>query len=261
MKNGIKRALWRWGAGGAGLFLAAGAAPALALADQTWIAGEGYDSGTCASYQPCATLAFAQTQTAPGGTINIIDSANYGPLVITKALTIRSELGTAAVTTSIRIAAAATDKIMLLGLDLEGIHAGTAYPYGVKIEQAREVLIQNCRIKNYTGDPTNGAAVYIVNSGATRVTVDSSTLFNNTMGVIVSNAPGGGGHLKLYRSLLLANPTAGVRVTAAGNDALLVGNIILGSAKALDIWPGGAATSYGDNVLTSGDAPTLMSKN
>ena len=243
-----------------GLFGLSGACRADALANQTWVAAEGYDAGNCSAYNPCATLAYAHGQTAPGGTLSVMDTGNYGPLVITKAITLRTDFGTAAVVTSIRIAAGPNDKILLLGLDLEGIGPATTYGYGVRVEQAREVLIQNCRIKDYTGDATNGAAVYIANTAATRVTVDSSTLFNNTMGVVVSNAPGGAGHLKLYRSLVLANPSAGVRVTAAGNDALLVGNIILGSAKALDIWAGGMVSSYGDNVLTSGDAPTILTK-
>ena len=245
----------------AGVLLVGGVPAHAALAAQTWVASEGGDYGTCASYQPCLTLAFAQAQTAAGGTISVIDSADYGPLTITKGLTIRGDIGQPVIITSIRVAAGLTDRIQLEGLDFEGIAASTTYAYGVKVEQAADVLIQNCRFKDYTGDAVDGAAVYIASTGSSRVTVDGSTLFNNTMGVNVLNATGGAGHLKLYRSLLLANPAAGVRVTGAGNDALLVGTIILGSAKALDIRGGSSIKSYGDNVLTSGDAPTLLPKN
>ena len=234
---------------------------AQAAADQTWVAAEGGDYGTCASIQPCATLAYAINQTVAGGTISVMDTGNYGPVTITRPVTIRSDLGTAQVITSIRIVAGPTDRILLLGLDLEGRAAGSSYAYGVRVEQAADVMIQNCRINDYTGDASNGAAVQIVPTSAARVTLDGVTLFNNTMGVLVSNGTGGAGHLKLYRSLLLTNPAAGVRVAGSGNDALLVGTIILGSTKALDIGSGAVIKSYGDNVLTSGDAPTLVPKN
>ena len=247
------------------LFAFAGCAPAIAaaaaLADQTWVAGEGFDTGACDSTQPCATLAYAQTQTASGGTISVMDSANYGEVTITKSLTIRGDIGTPALITSIRILAGVADRVLILGVDLEGTAGGKSYVNGIKIEGAAEVLIQNCRIKGYTGSTTDGAGIYIATGTATRVTVDGSTLFYNTMGIMVSSTVFGAGHLKLYRSLLLGNGASGVRVQGNGNDALLVGTIILGSAKALDIKPGGNIKSYGDNVLTSGDTPVVLPKN
>jgi hypothetical protein len=46
----------------------------------------------------------------------------------------------------------------------------------------------------------------------------------------------------MFRSLLLANYTAGVRVVNTGNDVLMAGSNVLGSVKALDFRMGGRAS-------------------
>jgi hypothetical protein len=59
-----------------------------ALADRTWVSGKGADSGTCALEFPCNTFAFALTQTAAGGEIDVLDQADYGPVTITQSVSI-----------------------------------------------------------------------------------------------------------------------------------------------------------------------------
>jgi hypothetical protein len=75
----------------AGALLAIGfsAAPAHALATRTWVSGHGADSGACALAAPCRTFAFALTQTASGGEIDVLDPAGYGTVNITQAISIR----------------------------------------------------------------------------------------------------------------------------------------------------------------------------
>jgi hypothetical protein len=66
----------------AGALLALGfsAVPAHALAARTWVSGHGADSGACTLAAPCRTFAFALTQTASGGEIDVLDPAGYGPV-------------------------------------------------------------------------------------------------------------------------------------------------------------------------------------
>lgn len=233
--------------------------PARAGMDQTWVAAEGQDSGMCLIYLPCATLAFALDQTATGGTINVIDSGYYGSVTVNKALTIRSEMGSPDMIASITIDAGAADKVMISGIDLQGSAQtlGVYYPYGIYIKQAADVLIHNVRIKDYNAAGTAGAAIYINSSSAVRVTVNDSILYNNTVGTIVTSQ-NGNAHLKAYRTLYVSNTEAGVRVIGAGNDAMMAGNNMLGSAKSMDLQRGGAARSFGNNSLTSGDVPIGM---
>jgi hypothetical protein len=74
------------------------AAPAHALATRTWVSGHGADSGACGLAAPCRTFAFALSQTATGGEIDVLDPAGYGAMIITKAVSIVNDgVGTAGV--------------------------------------------------------------------------------------------------------------------------------------------------------------------
>lgn len=247
-----------WGVIRGALALAAvlgGAATASAATiDQTWVAAEGSDSATCISWDPCLTLAKAASVTTTGGTIFVTDSGNYGAVTLTRSMNIRSEIGHPTMVAQIHIVAGAADRFTITGLDLEGTAttSGIAYSYGLKIDGALEVMIQDVGIRNYqSGDAT---ALEITSAYQVRVTLDNCTLYNNQIGALVTDN-GGTGHLKMFRSLLLANYTAGVRVVNTGNDVLMAGSNILGSIKALDLQNGGAGKSYGNNTLTSGDIP------
>jgi len=249
----------RWLAAGLGVMLAMIATPAQAGMDQTWVAAEGVDSGLCLIYLPCQTLSFALDQTAPGGTINVIDSGAYGTVTVNKSITIRSELGSPSIIANIIINAATTDKVMISGLDLEGAAQtlGIAYPYGIAVVQAADVLILNMRIKDFNAAGTVGAGVYVNSTSQVRVTLNDCVLYNNTVGVVVTSK-NGNAHLKAFRTLLVSNTEAGVRVIGNGNDAMMSSNNMLGSVKSMDLQGGGAARSFGNNAITSGDVPIGM---
>ena len=237
--------------------LAAGSAPALAQATRTWVSGVGDDANPCSRTAPCKTFAGAISKTAAGGEINVIDSGGFGAVTITKSLTIRAvgvEAGVLVIgTNGIIVNAATTDRVVLDGLDIEGFSNGTSLN-GVNVIQAADVLIKDCNIRGFNN--ASSAGVVIANSAATaRVTIDHSTINNNTNGVNIT-AAAGFGHLKLFNSLLLNNAADGVKVSGAGNDVIISNNQILGSPKSLEILSGGAVKSYGNNVLPSGDPPT-----
>ncbi|MDQ6701827.1 MAG: hypothetical protein M3Z96_01330 [Pseudomonadota bacterium] len=60
----------------AGALLAFGlSAVAAHAANRTFVSGKGTDSGACALAAPCRTFAFALTQTAAGGEIDVLDPA------------------------------------------------------------------------------------------------------------------------------------------------------------------------------------------
>src|SRR5262245_26487825 len=55
---------------------------AQAQATRTYVSGQGKDGNPCTVTQPCQTLQTALAQTAAGGTIYVLSSANYGNLTI-----------------------------------------------------------------------------------------------------------------------------------------------------------------------------------
>src|SRR4029453_10726274 len=64
---------------------------------RTYVSGLGDDSGPCTETAPCRTFQTAGGLTLAGGEIFVLDSANYGPVTIDKALTIMSDGGVAGI--------------------------------------------------------------------------------------------------------------------------------------------------------------------
>lgn len=54
----------------------------------TWVASNGNDANSCLRDGPCRTFAAAYAKTEPLGTIRAVDAADYGPLTITKSITL-----------------------------------------------------------------------------------------------------------------------------------------------------------------------------
>jgi hypothetical protein len=124
--------------------------PARALSLQTYVSGKGTDTGACATpATACRTFAFAIVQTANSGEIKAIDPANYGPVTITKAISIVGHDGAGialASGTAIAVTAGASDSINLRGLTLDG--AGTA-SQGIFLSSAGSATITNCFVHHF----------------------------------------------------------------------------------------------------------------
>src|SRR4029079_1111985 len=103
--------------------------PSVAPQMRTYVSGMGNDANPCTVSLPCQTFQTALALTTPGGTIFVLDSANYGPVTINKAITITSEGATAGVLATsgvgITISAGANDVINLRGLEIDGGNTGT----------------------------------------------------------------------------------------------------------------------------------------
>jgi hypothetical protein len=95
------------------------AVPAQAGPNRTFVSGTGTDSGTCSRTAPCRTFAFALTQTAAGGEIDVLDPADYGTVIINTAISIINDgVGVAAIqagssVNGVTINAGASDSVHL----------------------------------------------------------------------------------------------------------------------------------------------------
>src|SRR5437868_15376679 len=102
-------------------------ASASAQASRTWVSGVGDDANPCSRTAPCKTFPGAISKTAAGGEINCLDPGGFGTVTITKAISIYCEgvIGgiLASGVTGVIVNAAATDHVVLRGLDIDG--AGT----------------------------------------------------------------------------------------------------------------------------------------
>src|SRR5215469_2475697 len=122
-----------------------------ALANRTFVSGNGSDANPCSLAAPCRSFTGALGQTNPGGEIAVLDTAGYGAVTINKAVSIVNEEGVEAgitVTTGdgITISAAASDVVNLRGLTLVGA-GGTN---GITFNTGSALNIQNCVIRGFT---------------------------------------------------------------------------------------------------------------
>src|SRR4026208_2182846 len=62
-----------------------------AQATRTWVSGVGDDANPCSRTAPCKTFAGAIAKTAATGEISVLDPAGYGPVTITKSITISGD--------------------------------------------------------------------------------------------------------------------------------------------------------------------------
>ncbi len=152
-------------------------ASASAQATRTWVSGVGDDANPCSRTAPCKTLAGAISKTAAKGEINAIDSGGFGGVTITKSLTIdlRSVHGGVLVsgTNAIVVNAAATDRVVLRGLNINGIGTGLN---GIRVLSARSVKVSDTNIHGFV---RNG--IDVSNSSAqTKVVVRDSSIHDNT---------------------------------------------------------------------------------
>lgn len=121
---------------------------------QSFVSVKGTDTGTCASPNaPCRTFAYAHNQTSAGGEILALDAGDYGPVTITKSLSITGAVPGAGVRggpesgSAITIAGGATDVVDLTGLTLDGLNVSMR---GITGSIAGMVTIKNCVIQNYS---------------------------------------------------------------------------------------------------------------
>src|SRR4030095_16587122 len=64
-----------------------------AQACRTWVSGVGNDADPCSRTAPCKTFSGAQSKTAEGGEISVLDPGGYGAVTIGKSLTIDGGTG------------------------------------------------------------------------------------------------------------------------------------------------------------------------
>src|SRR6516165_9863844 len=122
---------------------------------RVFVASYGNDANPCTFGSPCKTFQQAVNVVDPGGEVTAIDSAGFGPISITKAVTITSpdgvEAGIVPVAggNAITIHAGSTDAIVLHGLTLNGSGVGAN---GIVFNSGASLSIADCAVRNMTGN-------------------------------------------------------------------------------------------------------------
>src|SRR3954467_6976195 len=137
--------------------------PARAQATRTWVSGVGDDANPCSRTAPCKTFAGAISKTAASGEINCLDPAGYGAVTITKSISIicYHTLGgiLSAGTTGVIINALSSDRVILKGLDINGVNTGVS---GIRVLSVGALTVEDTTIANVTqwGIQINNTALH-----------------------------------------------------------------------------------------------------
>jgi len=170
------------------LLLALIAAPSLQAFAQTaqpvmrtYVSGKGKNNAQCAVSSPCQTLQAAVDVTSPGGTIYVLDSANYGPLTITKSINITSDGAVAGILgksgIAVLINAGPNDVISLRGLDVDGVQTGSV---GIYFISGHSFSVQKSVVHNFTH------GVVFQPKGPSSFFMSNTEVINNQNGVGVA---------------------------------------------------------------------------
>jgi hypothetical protein len=155
------------------------ATAAHATATRTFVASTGLDTNTvtnCGRGAPCRNFSAAFSVTTAGGEIVALDTAGFGGVTITHAVTITpipgefAYVAVAAASNGITINAGPTDLVVLRALQVSGSGAGGST--GVRLNSGN-LAIENSRFTQLTD------AVVIAGTPSSNVTVDNSSFLSN----------------------------------------------------------------------------------
>ena len=242
----MRQAKWWLGLLCLAFLLALPSGYAQAQASRTWVSGVGDDVNPCSRTAPCKTFAGAISKTAPAGEINCLDAGGFGAVTITKSITIRCDHVEAGVlvsgTNGIVVNAGATDRVVLEGLDIEGVGTGLN---GVNILAGKEIYIIRCSIRHFT---QNGVNMSSATSGG-HVFVNDSFILFNAGGV---NVQGTANIASITNTNILSNTSFGVQANGAGNIVGIETSVLNNNPTGISLSAGGTAVSVGPSNLVTG---------
>jgi hypothetical protein len=218
------------------------AAPALAQRDRVFVASYGSDGNPCTFGSPCKTFQNAVNVVASGGEVTAIDSAGFGTITISHAVTVTSpngvEAGIAAPASggaAITINAGSGDVVRLNGLTLDGDNV--ANTTGIAFNTGEALHVQNCVIRSFgsggisfaptalsalsvsntlVSDNIGGFGIKIANllqsnPYTTSAVLTRDELDNNGDGIDVS-AGLGGTYVSVVDSVVANNSDSGIKI-------------------------------------------------
>jgi hypothetical protein len=150
---------------------------AMATAQRTFVASHGNDANPCSLAQPCRGFGAAIAATAVGGEVVVLDSAGYGAVTITQAVSIIAPSGVYAgisVSSGDGVTVNAPGAIVVLrGLTINGQGGNN----GIVMAAGSSLTIGGCAISNFP----SGSGIYIGAQASVRV--DNTTVSYTHLGM------------------------------------------------------------------------------
>jgi hypothetical protein len=177
------------------------AAPAQAQM-RVFVAAQGSDGNPCTFAAPCRTFQHAHDTVAANGEIDVLDPAGYGPLTITKPISIQghgfSGISVPSGADGITVNAGASDIVSVNGLIVDGAGVGLT---GIVFNSGRALVVENCVVRRIGG---HGLDFRSTATTKQTLAVSKSSFAHNVKDGIFIDAEGSGGvrasieHVVLY---------------------------------------------------------------
>jgi hypothetical protein len=221
--------------------------PAMAQRARVFVASYGSDSNTCTFGSPCKTFQNAVNVVAAGGEVTAIDSAGFGPVTISHAVTITSPNGVeagiaaAAGNYAVTVNAGSSDVVVLSGLTLEGAASASI---GIVFNSGAEMEVVNCAIRNYTA-----IGISIAPSAPASILVSNTVISDIQYGIYLQpNA--GGSIVAAFNGVTINNAQYGIfsDATHAPIEATVAESHIDNNTD-YGIWAQGSSTSDTSNLI------------
>jgi len=210
------------------LALTAGAISASAQASRTWISGVGDDANPCSRTAPCKTWQGAIPKTAAGGEIDALDPGGFGPVTITKSITLDGGVGpnvagiVVASTNAIIVNAPLNAKVTIRNFAINGLGStGSPGINGILYLAGEELRVENTHIFGFGENgidvelSSNGSLV-VHNTDIRDINNGSAIRLNTTSGMVLATLD----HVRLERS-------ASNGLHAVGRTRVIVSNSVL----------------------------------
>lgn len=206
---------------------------------QTFVSGTASTSNiACTRSAPCRDFGLAYFATLPGGEIVCLDSGNFGHFDISHSITVNCT-GTngGPINTTVGITTAATDVVVLKGLDIDGVgNTGTGSPQSglINFNGAGLLHVENTKINNIPGDKYNG--ILFAPTGPAKLIVADSSITNigtagTTAGIYIKPGSSFTANVSIERSRidgnnfgLIADGTGGGIIRGLVKDSFVANN-------------------------------------
>ena len=157
------------------------AVQAQAQAPRTFVSAAGSDSNPCSFAAPCRHFQAAVNATSPGGEVDALDPAGYGPIIIGQSITIEGQgwsyiappAGGAAITINV-----ALGKVTLRGLSLNGV--GISNAIGILFNSGASLNVQNSVIENFSR-----YGILFQPNASSKISVSNTVISDNNYGIYI----------------------------------------------------------------------------
>jgi hypothetical protein len=228
------------------LALAVSIAPAHAQQARSFVSGLGSDlnAPNCTRTAPCRTFQKAHDNTLPTGEITVLDAGSYGAVTINRNTSVINDgVGEAGALVSgdavgITVAAGANDRVSLRGLTIKGLDPAFGNSNGIKFTSGASLTIENCAIRNMTGDGIDVIANVAANAKVSFTISNTFVSDNGGNGIFLQ--PSGSGNVQVVFNRVEAYNNAAHGIAVVGSslssirfdvsvvDSVAAGNSLVG---------------------------------